>query len=158
MSNLKNQADIWDVALKDGRTPLSTAADRAAWSKHDKQIYCWPVPLHEMKTVEFLLKHGARVNAKDTVRGATAMHYAAKNGDIKTAQVLLKYGANLDATSLAGETPLFWAARFNKLSFVVWLLNRNVNTKVQNCTGRRADQVADDEEMATLIEKHQGKR
>ena len=158
MTHQKNQANFWEARLQDGRTQLITAVDRAMWSNHDKQLHCWPVPLQEMKTVEFLLKHGARVNAKDTTRGATAMHYAAKNGDIKTAQVLLKYGANLDATSLAGETPLFWAARFNKLSFVVWLLNRNVNTKVHNATGRRADQVADDEEMATLIEKHQGKR
>jgi ankyrin repeat protein len=138
-------------------TPLITAANQAMrpleeWTTRDKQVYCWPVPLEEVKTVEFLLKHGARVNAKDKARGATAMHYAAKNGDIKTAEVLLKYGANLNATSLAGETPLFWAARFNRLHFVVWLLNRKVNTQAQNATGRRAHQVADDEEMATLIE------
>ena len=58
-----------------------------------------------------LLKQGADVNAAQG-DGMTALHWAARNGDVELAQMLLYAGANVKATTrLGGYTPLMLAAR-----------------------------------------------
>lgn len=67
-------------------TPLHVAAERA----HNDIL-------------EVLQKHGAKVNAVDTL-GQTALHRAALAGHIQTCKLLLSFGADPSVVSLQGFT------------------------------------------------------
>lgn len=71
----------------------------------------WPegTPLHRATTAEvaeYLIDHGANVNAKDKV-GASPLHYA----DEDVARVLIANGAEVNAKTKEGETPLHFTSR-----------------------------------------------
>ena len=53
---------------------------------------------------EFLLQHGADVNARDEY-SATPLHYAAGKGDIRFVEILLKYGAQNNLKTNENKTP-----------------------------------------------------
>lgn len=54
---------------------------------------------------EFLLRHGADVNAND-IQNKTALHYAIQEHRLETTKLLLKYGANYNAVSRYGDDAL----------------------------------------------------
>lgn len=57
-----------------------------------------------------LLEHGADPNARDEEKGATALHWAAWNGERDRVEVLLGYGADLTLRDRTHSgTPLGWA-------------------------------------------------
>ncbi|KAF5895516.1 serine/threonine-protein phosphatase 6 regulatory ankyrin repeat subunit B-like, partial [Clarias magur] len=62
------------------------------------------------KVAEMLLKSGAEVNTEQE-NGETAMHIAARHGNLQTVRTLLEEGADLTWTSKAEETPLHVAVR-----------------------------------------------
>ncbi len=49
---------------------------------------------NDTRTLRYLLRRGAKVNAKDTF-GKTPLHYAVEHNAVKTARILLKNGANI---------------------------------------------------------------
>lgn len=57
---------------------------------------------------ELLLEAGARVNAKANY-GVTALHLAAKGGNVETVRLLIDHGAKIDETNDSGFTPLYFA-------------------------------------------------
>src|SRR5206468_348623 len=60
----------------------------------------------DKETVRSLLKHGVDVNAAQG-DGTTALHWAARQGNVDLAQMLLFAGANVKATTRLGAyTPL----------------------------------------------------
>jgi len=64
----------------------------------------------DTEAVRALLKNGEDVNAAQG-DGMTALHWAARNGDLELTQMLLYAGANVKATTrLGGYTPLLMAA------------------------------------------------
>jgi ankyrin repeat protein len=61
---------------------------------------------HRHKEVaEFLLNHGADVNARTKAR-ATALHFAAQTGNQAMVELLLAHKANINAVDSNGLTPL----------------------------------------------------
>ena len=58
-----------------------------------------------VNAVQFLLKHGAHVNASDR-RLQTPLHYAAEFGYIEVARILLEYGADVSLQNESGQVPL----------------------------------------------------
>ena len=64
--------------------------------------------------MEFLLKRGADVDAKDSF-GATPLHMAAEGGHRPATELLIGWGASLSETTGEGETPLIRAARMGSL-------------------------------------------
>ncbi|MBI3852683.1 MAG: ankyrin repeat domain-containing protein [Verrucomicrobia bacterium] len=61
--------------------------------------------VHNHKDVaEFLLEHGANVNAR-TSTGITPLHEAAQNGNLEIVKLLLTYKANIRALDNQGWTP-----------------------------------------------------
>ncbi|HEV2961498.1 MAG TPA: ankyrin repeat domain-containing protein [Candidatus Angelobacter sp.] len=89
---LERGADV-NARDKFGTTPLM----QAAWDA-------------QTAVVEFLLLHGATINATDDT-GLQALHRAAQNWqeDGSTVKLLLEYGADPDALSAYKETPLLRA-------------------------------------------------
>lgn len=63
--------------------------------------------------IEYLLKRGAKVNAKDT-EGQTPLMVAAKSGDLSVLNGLLEYKANPDAQDNDGWTAAMYAVRSNE--------------------------------------------
>ncbi len=88
--------------------------------------------------VQALLDRGARI---DTVlRGAGALHFAAKAGFTGVMEVLLDNGAPVDARSVKGETPLFYALkagpRADMVKSVELLLSRGADPAHDDSQGR----------------------
>jgi ankyrin repeat protein len=60
------------------------------------------------------LKHGVDIEAQCcSIRGGSALVYAAAESDPESIELLLSHGANTEATCFAGKTPLMWAVQNN---------------------------------------------
>ena len=70
--------------------------------------------------VQFLLKHGARVDAVDNLfrtplHHASGGRYKSQEVGVRIAQLLLENGANINANDINHETPLHFASFFGRL-------------------------------------------
>ena len=82
---------------------------------HDAQVNVWGSPplFHVIRfsddapldAVQFLLKHGAKVNAMNKYHW-TPLHLATEMGYLEVARMLLEHGAELDLRNDMGQTPL----------------------------------------------------
>eukprot|EP00953_Heterococcus_sp_UTEX-ZZ885_P006265 3833-Heterococcus_DN1.PRE.1 len=69
------------------------------------------------------LKHGVDIEAQCcSIRGGSALVYAAAESDAESVAALLSHGANTEATCFAGKTPLMWAVQNNCCEAVSALL------------------------------------
>ncbi|KYB25929.1 ankyrin repeat domain-containing protein 40 isoform X1 [Tribolium castaneum] len=59
----------------------------------------------DIEAVLALLSQNLDINAKNSVNGWTALHWAAKRGNSQVADILLSHGANPKIQNLKGETP-----------------------------------------------------
>ncbi|GCC25901.1 hypothetical protein chiPu_0004313 [Chiloscyllium punctatum] len=91
------------------------------------------------KVAEILLKSGADVNA-DQENGETAMHVAARHGNLKMIQALIEEGGDLTWQSKVGENPLHVAVRHCHLSVVEeilsYLTNQRSHTEAVACVNQ----------------------
>lgn len=90
----------------------------------------WAPPLHHAvitgseSMTRLILKHGADVNDRDDVVGATALHVAAKAGNLDLVRLLLHHGADMLAKdSVGGNTPLHGAAAIGHVKMISLLLD-----------------------------------
>jgi uncharacterized protein len=81
-------------AIRAGETPLMLAARTT-----------------RADAVTMLLNAGAKIDAKETWNGQTALMWAAAAGNGPVVQALIDHGANVRARSNAGTTPLLFAVR-----------------------------------------------
>jgi hemoglobin len=72
--------------------------------------------------VRALARGGARVNASDGAKHCTALHMAARRGNLEIARVLLDCGAKIDARDSLGDTPLRRAVNCGQLQIASLLL------------------------------------
>jgi ankyrin repeat protein len=110
-------------ALPGGETPLMTAARTGA-----------------LTSVNALLARGATVDGKDTVRGQTALTWAAAEGHADVVKALIDAGADFRARLPSGFTPLLFAARQGHIGVVRVLLKAgaDANDGIPAATGRRS--------------------
>ncbi|MDR0779396.1 MAG: ankyrin repeat domain-containing protein [Pseudomonadales bacterium] len=88
------------------------------------------------EVVSQLLKGGANVNGAQA-DGATALHWAAYNGDVALAKALLDAGANPSAANRNGSTPLWLAATRGDAAMLKTLLDAGANANEELPLGRR---------------------
>jgi ankyrin repeat protein len=85
--------------------------------------------------VRALLKNGDDVNAAQG-DGMTALHWAARHGDLELTRMLLYAGANVKAaTRLGGYTPLLMAADQGHASVIAALVAGGADVKAANALG-----------------------
>jgi ankyrin repeat protein len=88
----------------------------------------------DIDAMRAIIASGVDVNAKDADhKGATALIYSAVSAEPEEMKILLAAGADIDEKDDEGMTALMWAARYNEISVVQFLLRQdppaNVNAK-----------------------------
>ncbi|XP_024080694.1 ankyrin repeat domain-containing protein EMB506, chloroplastic-like isoform X2 [Cimex lectularius] len=109
----------------------------AAGSKGPKPIW-HNAMLGEASAVNDQIRRGVNVNQADP-SGYTALHYAAKNGNVAICQALINGGAQINIQTQAGNaTALHRAAGAGKTEVVKLLLNNGAQTLLRDIDGRTA--------------------
>jgi len=89
----------------------------------------------QVRDVEYFIKNGADVRAKDN-GGGTPLHHAAwDNSNVEVVKYLISQGADVNAKANSGGTPLIHAAhRHSNVEVVKYLVSQgaNVNAKYQD--------------------------
>lgn len=93
----------------------------------------------DIEIIEYLLKKGASVNARDCY-GFTPLHQAAYNhGQVDVIRLLLKFGADVNAQSNDGSTPIMYAAGYDHNSHCFestrFLLENGADLEIMNKDG-----------------------
>jgi uncharacterized protein len=92
----------------------------------------------EWTAVRALLEKGADVNAAQG-DGMTALHWAARQGEVATAAMLLHAGANVRATTrLGGYTPLLLASQMGHAPVIELLVKARADAKSASANGATA--------------------
>jgi len=86
-------------------------------------------------TIALLIAGGADVNAV-TPSGCTALHYAAREGQVRTAELLLAHGANATAKTTLGQTPLHLAVCRGHEDIVTLLIEKGADTSAKDRDGK----------------------
>jgi truncated hemoglobin YjbI len=93
-------------------------------------LYCVGNECHSESgadVVRALALAGANVNASGGVKRCTALHMAARRGNVPVAEALLDCGASLEARDSAGESPLRRAVNCDKAAVAALLLSRGAD-------------------------------
>ncbi|XP_060698354.1 poly [ADP-ribose] polymerase tankyrase-2 isoform X3 [Hemiscyllium ocellatum] len=114
-------------------------------------------PLHlaagynNLEVAEYLLQHGADVNAQDK-GGLIPLHNAASYGHVDVAAMLIKYNACVNATDKWAFTPLHEAAQKGRTQLCALLLAHGADPTMKNQEGQTPlDLVTADDVRALLI-------
>ncbi len=150
---LRDAAAEIDALNQEGHSPLAAACQAGNWrlarfllerGAKPEPADGSPVLLAAAGTeeddpagVQLLLKHKARIDARDRQR-RSALHEAALAGHAEIVEALLGAGANLDARDLLGRTPFLEAARQGRAAVLEQLLARKADFTAVDSDGRGA--------------------
>ena len=102
--------------------------------------------------VRVLIQNGANVNAQERLKHCTALHMAARRGNVPVAEALLDCGADAEARDKLGDTPLHRAVKCGKTEMVAFLLSRGANVHAEGKRGLTPWQVARGASMRQLLQ------
>lgn len=77
--------------------------------------------------VRALVQAGADVDAKDGAKHCTALHMAARRGNVEVAEALLDCGSDIESRDSLGDTPLRRSVNCNKTEVATLLLARGAD-------------------------------
>jgi ankyrin repeat protein len=92
--------------------------------------------------VATLVQAGANVNARERVKGCSALHVAARRGNVLVAQALLECGADIEARDKYGDTPLHRAVKCRQAEMVAFLLATGADAQATSKSGQTPQQMA----------------
>jgi ankyrin repeat protein len=104
----------------------------------NKQVNAMGTLLHvavtskNLDAVELILKKGADINAKNKVKGETALHIAAKLNDTDIAKFLIIHGADIHSVDTLTNTPLHKAAKSGQAAMVKLLVDAGADVHAVN--------------------------
>jgi truncated hemoglobin YjbI/ankyrin repeat protein len=101
--------------------------------------------------VRALVQAGAHVDADECVKRCTALHMAARRGNVEVAEALLDCGAAIEARDSLGDTPLRRAVNCNKVEVAALLLSRGADRDSRGSKGLTPLQAARTSEMKRLL-------
>lgn len=102
--------------------------------------------------VRVLARSGADVNARERLKHCTALHMAARRGNVPVAGALLDCGADVEARDKLGETPLHRAVKCGKTEMVAFLLSRGADIDAKGKSGLTPWQLARGASMKQLLQ------
>ena len=106
---------------------------------HSHIVHSEPFPLHRAaaagdgEAVNVLLKSIATDSPDE--HGFTALHHAARAGNIEIMTFLLGHGADIHALNRNNNTPLHSAAYGNQPNAIRWLLEHSADKRMKNKDG-----------------------
>ena len=118
-----------------GRTALHTAVIFCGGSSSSSGSDCKKTP----DIITELLNAGADPNAR-TADGWTALHFAARGGNLPLILQLISAGADVNAATASGERPLHWAAYYGQRGAIDMLLEGGADASATNADGWRFPQ------------------
>jgi len=138
----EDRTGVAEVLVSMGRAEID--AQTKVWlrildTRNEMRFQAGYTPLHvachfgQINMVEFLLRHGAQVDAV-TKMGYTPLHQAAQQGHGIIVKVLLEHGASPNAITLAGQTPLAIAQKLGYVSVVETLKTITETTVITETT------------------------
>jgi truncated hemoglobin YjbI len=104
--------------------------------------------------VRMLVQAGADVDARESLKHCTALHMAARRGNIRVAEALLDCGANIEARDKLSDTPLRRAVNCGKVDMVAFLLSRGADAQAKGSRGLAPWQVARGSAMKKLLQAY----
>jgi truncated hemoglobin YjbI len=104
------------------------------------------------RVVRALVQGGARVDAQDNVKRCTALHMAARRGNVEVAEALLGCGADIEARDSLGETPLRRSVNCNKIEVAALLLSRGADPNSRGSKGLTPLTAARTSDMKRLLQ------
>jgi hemoglobin len=116
-----------NVGSPGGRTPL----------------YCVANECHAAgggNIVRALIRAGAEVNAPSGAKRCTALHMAARRGNVEVAEALIDCGADINARDTAGDTPLRRAKNCRKAGVASLLASHGADARLSPPDRRRSTQ------------------
>ena len=82
-----------------------------------------------------LIRAGADVRVRSGPERQTALHMAARRGNVALAALLLDQGAEIDAQTTLGETPLRRAVNLDQVAFAAFLVGRGADPSLPDRKG-----------------------
>ena len=102
--------------------------------------------------VHVLAQSGANVNAQERLKQCTALHMAARRGNVPVAEALLDCGADIETRDKLGDTPLHRAVKCGKTEMVAFLLSRGADVHAEGKGGLTPLQFARGTSMKQLLQ------
>jgi len=90
----------------------------------------------------------------DGLKHCTALHMAARRGNILVAEALLDCKANIEARDKPGDTPLRRAVNCGKTEMVAFLLSRGANANAKGSRGLTPWQAARGGAMKKVLQAY----
>jgi len=122
-----------------GHPPLYCAANECAIGGGD--------------VVRALVAAGANVDSRENVKRCTALHLAARRGNVEIAEALLDCGADIEARDSAGDTPLRRAVNCGKTAVAALLLSRGADRESVGNKGLTPRSAARTAAMKQILER-----
>jgi hypothetical protein len=92
----------------------------------------------DIQAVSFFAKSGNAVVNQKNIGGASALHIAARKGDLEISKILIENGANVNATDNEGWTPLMRAVMAKNVDLIKVLMNHDADPRKMNSVGETA--------------------
>ena len=102
--------------------------------------------------VRALIQSGAKVDACDGVKRCTALHMAARRGNVEVSEALLQGGTNIEARDSLGETPLRRAVNCGQIGVAALLLAKGADPHSVGSKGLTPLSAARSAEMRSLLQ------